>query len=169
MIISYDSVHYQDDTRTSISVNNLIIDGNNLGNYVILNLTSQLGYLIEQNEISNNRTILTAYEDDESQQLTIPELITAIQDAVQGIIDCKAKEKLYDDGFALCGYADSSNEQFRSEALRFIRFRDLCWVKCYEILNKYNSGEIRRPTVEDVILQLPDFDWDTVEPENNNE
>jgi hypothetical protein len=169
MIISYDSVHYHDESRTDLTIDNLVIDNHPLGNCVILNVTSQLGYLIIQNELSKGNEILTAYEDDESQQLTIPELITAIQVAVQGIIDGKAKEKLYDDGFALCGYADSTNEQFRSEALRFIRFRDLCWVKCYEILNKYNNGEIRRPTVEDVVLQLPDFDWDTVEPENNNE
>lgn len=160
MRIKYDSVHYIDDSHTTISVNGLEIDDHKLGNCVNLIVTSQLAYLIIQHENSENRTIKTFHEDDESHNLSLSELIKEIQDSVQSIIDSTAQEKLYDNGLALCGYINSTNEQFRNEAQRFIKFRDDCWVKCYEILDAYNAGEIARPTVSDVIKQMPVFSWE---------
>ena len=83
-----------------------------------------------------------------------------IQTAVQAVLDGKAKEKNYDNGFALAGYALSTNDTFRSEAARFIAWRDAVWGKCYQILDAYKAGEIEMPSVENVIAVLPELDWD---------
>jgi hypothetical protein len=67
----------------------------------------------------------------------------------------------YDNGFALAGYYDSSNNKFAAEAKAFVEFRDKCWTICYDFLNRYNSGEIRRPLPAEVLnaiyLQLGEY------------
>jgi hypothetical protein len=37
--------------------------------------------------------------------------------------------------------------------------RDACWVKCYSLLEQYQSGLIERPTVEQVLTELPNLEW----------
>ena len=83
-----------------------------------------------------------------------------IQNAVQNLLDSKAKEKNYDNGFAIASYALSTNDTFRSEAGRFIAWRDAVWGKCYQILDAYKAGEIEMPSVENVIAVLPELEWD---------
>ena len=85
--------------------------------------------------------------------------IREIQSAVQNLLDTKAQEKLYDDAFAICSYANSTDEAFHAEANQFISWRDRCWRKCYEILAQFQSGEIEMPTVEYVINELPTLTW----------
>lgn len=86
--------------------------------------------------------------------------IKEIQSAVQNLLDEKAQEKLYDDAFAICSYANSTDEAFHSEANQFISWRDRCWRKCYEILAQFQSGEIEMPTVEYVMNELPVLTWE---------
>lgn len=96
---------------------------------------------------------------EQLQQEEITQRITEIQIAVQNLLDSKAKEKLYDNGFAIASYATSTVEKFRNEASSFIAWRDACWTKCYEILALFQNGEIPMPTVEEVMLQLPTLEW----------
>lgn len=97
---------------------------------------------------------------EEIQQEIVQERITEIQIAVQNLLDSKAKEKLYDDAFAICSYANSTDETFHSEANQFIAWRDHCWRKCYEILGLFQNGDIPMPTVGEVLRQLPTLDWE---------
>jgi len=90
---------------------------------------------------------------------TDDEVIKEIQDAVQYMLDSKAHEKLYDNGFALASYANSTIEKFRNEAMLFITWRDHCWMKCYEILEQYQSGQIERPDTTYVLERLPTLSW----------
>jgi hypothetical protein len=109
--------------------------------------------------------------DVPSRVKSTPQVIKEIQDLVQTYIDGIAKEKSYENGFALANYAESTNETFRNEALKFIPFRDKCWVTCYEILAKYENGEIDRPEPEDIFDYLPRFRWPDgmIEEENQDE
>jgi hypothetical protein len=97
---------------------------------------------------------------EELQQEVVQERVTEIQVAVQNLLDSKAKEKLYDDAFAICSYANSTDETFNSEANQFIAWRDQCWRKCYEILGLFQNGDIPMPTVGEVLRQLPTLDWE---------
>ena len=85
--------------------------------------------------------------------------ISEIQVAVQNLLDSKAREKNYDNGFAIASYANSTDVIFHEEANRFIAWRDTCWRKCYNILAQFQSGEIEMPTVEYVLNRLPSLEW----------
>lgn len=97
---------------------------------------------------------------EQIQQEAVNQRITEIQIAVQNLLDSKAREKLYDDAFAICSYANSTDETFHSEANQFIAWRDHCWRKCYEILGLFQNGDIPMPTVGEVLRQLPTLDWE---------
>lgn len=97
---------------------------------------------------------------------TLEELQKQYTDFVQNIIDDKAHEKGYDNGFAVCSYALSTNPKFRGEAEAFIPWRDEVWSVCYDILDKalanekYNSEwENVLPTDTELINALPTLDW----------
>ena len=76
------------------------------------------------------------------------------------MLDAKAQELEYDDGFTLATYATSTKERYRNQANQFIAWRDNVWDKCYEILNAFQSGEIEMPTVEYVLERLPNLEWE---------
>ena len=98
--------------------------------------------------------------EEQIQQELAEQRFKDIQTAVQLVLDGKAKEKNYDNGFALAGYALSTNDTFRSEAAKFIAWRDAVWARCYQILDAYKAGEIEMPSVENVIAVLPELEWD---------
>ena len=98
--------------------------------------------------------------EEEKQKELAEQRFKDIQTAVQSVLDGKAKEKNYDNGFALAGYALSTNNTFRSEAGKFIAWRDAVWARCYQILDAYKAGEIEMPSVENVVAVLPELEWD---------
>ena len=98
--------------------------------------------------------------EEEKQKEIAEQRFKDIQTAVQSVLDGKAKEKNYDNGFALAGYALSTNDTFRSEAGKFIAWRDAVWARCYQILDAYKAGEIEMPSVENVLAVLPELEWD---------
>ena len=98
--------------------------------------------------------------EEEKQKELAEQRFKDIQTAVQAVLDGKAKEKNYDNGFALAGYALSTNDTFRSEAGKFIAWRDAVWARCYQILDAYKAGEIEMPSVENVLAVLPELEWD---------
>ena len=95
-----------------------------------------------------------------SQEEIVRQRIDEIKVAVQNMLDAKAQELEYDDGFTLATYATSTKERYRNQANQFIAWRDNVWDKCYEILNAFQSGEIEMPTVEYVLERLPSLNWD---------
>ena len=98
--------------------------------------------------------------EEEKQKEIAEQRFKDIQTAVQAVLDGKAKEKNYDNGFAVASYALSTNDTFRSEAGKFIAWRDAVWAKCYQILDAYKAGEIEMPSVENVLAVLPELEWD---------
>ena len=110
--------------------------------------------------ITDNHYKTVHISEEERQKELAEQRFKDIQTAVQAVLDGKAKEKNYDNGFALAGYALSTNDIFRSEAGKFIAWRDAVWGKCYQILDAYKAGEIEMPSVENVIAVLPELEWD---------
>ena len=82
-----------------------------------------------------------------------------IQTAITKLLNDKAKEKNYDDAVSCCSYYNSGIENFKNEAQKFSKWRDEVWTVCYDLMNKYLNKEIERPTLDDVLGKLPNFDW----------
>lgn len=95
-----------------------------------------------------------------TQEEIVRKRITEIQSAVQNLLDSRAQEKNYDNGFAIASYANSTDTIFHEEANRFIAWRDQCWRECYDILAQFQSGELEMPTVEYVLERLPTLEWE---------
>lgn len=151
----YDSTWFNVDNDT---------DAQNLLDKGAIEYTSEQIRGVEGNEtwVSNN----TMFQDEqgwyfhkEEPVITPEQRIKEIQDAVQNLLDTKAQEKAYDNGFALASYATSTDDTFRTEAQTFVAWRDRCWRKCYEILDQFKSGEIEMPSVEYVMSELPVLEW----------
>lgn len=101
-------------------------------------------------------------------EMTDEALIKHVQAAVQARLDAVAAQRLYDDGKSLMTYILSTCPRFRAEAEAFNRWRDQCWEIVTRIKEAVESGEIPRPTFDDIMAQVPTFSWAEVEyPQDN--
>lgn len=173
-MITYDNLTWVNNDLDLFHAVNLQIDDTNYGEQIIgiqTNVGQQLLTHINDNDII--LPVETEVVSEDVSLITDDEMIKRIQVAVQSLLDSKAQEKLYDDGFAIASYANSTIESFRNEALLFIAWRDACWAKCYEILALYQSGQIERPDTTYVLERLPVLSWDEIEnqevPDENPE
>ena len=130
--------------------------GWDLSNYIPISDTQQS----DINGWTYRKEVCPMKTEEQIQQELAKKRFTDIQTAVQAVLDKKAKEKNYDNGFAVASYALSTNDTFRSDAGKFIAWRDAVWAKCYQILDAYKAGEIEMPSVENVIAVLPELEWD---------
>ena len=142
------------------SINQIFIDDDDYANKA--KWCNENGCYIEEIEPLEDGT--KQYQIKAPQQPTQEEVvkskITEIQLAVQNLLDFKAQEKNYDNGFAIASYANSTDTIFHEEATRFIAWRDTCWRECYNILAQFQNGEIEMPTVEYVLERLPTLEWE---------
>ena len=92
---------------------------------------------------------------DEEQKRIFDSLVCAIQLK----LDKKAHERSYDNMLSLCSYATSTNPRFRADADLAVPWRDAMWEKGYEILDAVIAGERPIPTREELLAELPVFEW----------
>lgn len=160
-------VFYKNDTFVNVDNNH---DAQSFLNAGFTELTSEeitnagmVGY--EHTVCSDN----TKFEDGQivftlpqppSQEELVRRRIDEIKVSVQNVLNAKAQELEYDDGFTLATYATSTKERYRNQAAQFIAWRDNVWDKCYEILNAFKVDEIEMPTVEYVLERLPSLEWE---------
>ena len=78
-----------------------------------------------------------------------------LTDAVQGVLDSKAQELLYDSCLSVCSYIDTGVAKFDAEGRAFRAWRSSVWAKGYEILAQVQSGQREIPTKEQLIAELP--------------
>ena len=69
------------------------------------------------------------------------------------------KSRGYDGIISLCTYANSAVPQFKTEGQAGINFRDACWATCYQIMSDVQSELRTIPTVEQVLLEMPNISW----------
>lgn len=159
-IIAYDRLAWINNDLDLFHAVNLQIDDENYGEQII-GLQTNIGQQL-LTYINDNNIILPVESETVSEDislLTDAEMIERIQVAVQNLLDSKAHELNYDDGFAIASYANSTVEKFRTEARRFIEWRDQCWDKCYDLLALYQDEQIERPTPQSVLEVLPVLNW----------
>lgn len=93
-------------------------------------------------------------EDIAAQALN--EVKNRITSAIVAHIEAEARDLHYNSAAHLAGYATSTVEAWRNEALVFIAWRDACWVKALELLADAETTGVM-PTVDGVLAQLPEW------------
>jgi hypothetical protein len=81
--------------------------------------------------------------------------VAAYTTAVQQLLDSKAQERGYDNILSAASYVNSMVPRFAQEGMAYRDWRDLCWDRCSDILRRVDSGQIPKPTVEELINGLP--------------
>lgn len=81
-------------------------------------------------------------------------------ETLQSHIDSKAAEKQYNNGFACASYANSTNQNWKNEALAFIAWRDSCWSYLIDTQTQIENEEIEPPSIQDFIANIPSFNWE---------
>ncbi|MGY5811995.1 hypothetical protein ACXHXG_30385 [Rhizobium sp. LEGMi198b] len=74
--------------------------------------------------------------------------------AIAGMLDVKAKERLYDNALSISTYVGSSNAAWAAEAQAFVTWRDQIWAHSYTELDKVQAGERAQPTVSEFLAEL---------------
>jgi len=77
--------------------------------------------------------------------------------AIQQKLDEKAKEYQYDNILSAATYYNSTNSKFKADAEAFVKWRDDVWVWAYDLLDKVKKAEIEKPTLENILSQIPNF------------
>lgn len=79
--------------------------------------------------------------------------------AIQVMLDTKAKERRYYDIMSACTYATSTNPTFKAEAEACMAWRDATWAKAYSVLDQVQAGQITQPTILELLAMLPTMAW----------
>lgn len=79
--------------------------------------------------------------------------------AIQNLIDSQAQSRRYDSGNSLATYATSTIPQWAVEATAFVAWRDAVWAYAYAELDKVLAGERAQPSVEELLIELPEMVW----------
>lgn len=85
---------------------------------------------------------------------TAKQIQAEITNAVQSHLDSAAKASGYDDILSACSYAVMPNA-FQEEGAKFLHWRSLVWIHCYQVLADVQSGKRTTPTPEQLINELP--------------
>jgi hypothetical protein len=78
------------------------------------------------------------------------------ENAVQNMLDAKAKERGYDNIHSAAIRAGYPGP-FHDEGVSYASWMDACWAQCYSILTQVQSGAMAQPTIADLLAQLPTF------------
>ena len=84
------------------------------------------------------------------------EKIRAVETAVQGVLDAKAREYGYDNIVSACSYAGYENP-FQAEGQAMLSWRGSVWKYCYDQLAEIEAGNREEPALEDFLAELPEY------------
>ena len=87
---------------------------------------------------------------------TEAEVVASYQAAVQNELDAYAVSMKYESILSMASYANSTNDQFKAEALAALAWRDNVWSSCYATLAAVQAGTQPMPVlVEAFVATLP--------------
>ena len=89
----------------------------------------------------------------------LPPTLADYENAIQGLVDTTATEKMFRDGVTLASYVASTNSQWAAEAQAFVAWRDAVWAYSYAELAKVQAGEREQPSPADFLAELPAIAW----------
>ena len=90
---------------------------------------------------------------------TNDQLINQYENAIDAMLDAKAREYKYNNVYTMISYRNDPNPKFANEAESMFQWRSKVWTKANEILEQYLTNTNQTiPDVDNVILQLPVFE-----------
>ena len=95
---------------------------------------------------------------DEEKQSELAKLISKYERAVEKYMDEAVAVRGYSSIVSACSYAGAPNP-FQDEGIACLTWRGNVWAKCYEILAEFQAGTREKPTVEELIAELPVLVW----------
>lgn len=145
-----EDLNYVDDdnTTTNISGNTTVPKNTALAEAIEAQLKAK-GIDLDKLEVVNVANDWDSIPDEKVKDIVIS--------SVQGIIDAAAGSMGYDNAVSCASYATSTIPKFKTEAVAIIKYRDDAWIACYQFLNDYLAGKIKRPTLEDIMKKIPTF------------
>lgn len=105
----------------------------------------------------NGSMYLEGEELEEPQERVQARIQKQLTDAVQRVLDNKARELNYDSCLSVCSYINTKIAKFDSEGEAFRVWRSAVWAKGYEILELVKSGKMAIPSEEELIAMLPEL------------
>lgn len=94
-------------------------------------------------------------EQDDPVEVKLKRIEAAIDAHIQAVM----KARTYDSITSCITYLGSSNARWNSDAQDALSWRTAVWEKAYDLLNKWQRGEISELTPEEVIAALPEIEW----------
>ena len=99
--------------------------------------------------------VLKSYAPEKPIEDVQAEIQAQLTQAVQHVLDSKARELNYDSCLSVCSYVDTGVPKFDSESSAFRKWRSAVWQTCYQILDDCQNGVREIPTTETLISELP--------------
>ena len=94
-------------------------------------------------------------EQDDPVEVKLKRIEAAIDAHIQAVM----KARTYDSITSCITYLGSSNSRWNSDAQDALAWRTAVWEKAYDLLNRWQMGEISELTPEEVVEQLPEIEW----------
>lgn len=88
---------------------------------------------------------------------TVPEMVELYRQAIQDHLDAAAKLRDYDNIQTASLRAALPNSPFHAEGVAYGEWMDACWAKGIEVMNAAIAGTIPIPTVQELLIELPDL------------
>ena len=85
-------------------------------------------------------------------------MIKDYESTIERFMNSKAEEKGYSDIVSACSYAGAPNP-FQAEGTAALKWRGDVWAKCYQILADFQAGNRAKPTISELIGELPELVW----------
>lgn len=90
---------------------------------------------------------------------TQEEQILLVSQAVHNHLNNEVRKKDYDSILSCVSYENSTDEQYRADALAVIAWRDRVWGNYYEMVNDVISGIITVPDPKEFVNTLTRLEW----------
>jgi hypothetical protein len=90
------------------------------------------------------------------------QLMQSVQMRVQDYLDVCPRDRNYTNMLSACSYATSTNAKYAAEGQYCVDYRDRVWEKYFQLLAEVQAGTRDRMTPDQVIAELPAFEWPAV-------
>lgn len=110
-------------------------------------------------DVSRQVIALTQPEIDAVKQQGLDIRVGEIKAEAQRLLDEWARSRYYNDINSLCGFVNSTNTKFATEAARGVVVRDQTWTALDLILTDVLAGTRSIPTVVEAITEVPSITW----------
>lgn len=99
-------------------------------------------------------TLITAEQKEATRQAN---KLAQIESSITQMLNEAAHSKGYDSIHTAALRASLPNSPFNAEGIAFGEWMDACFAKAYSMLGEWQAGNMAEPTIEEVLLQMPEL------------